>query len=586
MGSVSDGTDSTTPLVKPSKPFLLYATLSINETPFRTLLDTGASATCISSDALARISNSRYLDTTARAFTLADGILPLQITGSVELSLNIGSQHIPFCTFVTEKLCVDLIPGMDIFLAFHALIDVQLQQFSLEFARHRYVIQVDDQIRRPLIPLYSCHSFSIPLRSTIPILVSSPFSSASGYFIPSSVFRDYPALVASQKIVTIHKHRSTLLVTNVSDFPHQLPQDFCCGHLLSDTSKDPTFFDQVSVFCRRYNEKRNQQVLSSVFVHQQLPQRASFQHPTSAPSLSFHSGSSDSSVRSSISCSLQQTLNSLIKHLLIDSQAYTLLSLISQFSHLFDNSRHNMSNIVIENVFNTVPHTPPAFRPHRNPHHREETRKLIDEFLEAGIIQESKSSYAAPAFIVPRKDNRPGRLVVDYRALNRITIPDASPLPHREDLLQELGKGFKYFTKLDLKFGYHQFRIPAADRSKTAFVVSQGHYGFLVLAMGPQNAPAAFQKTMSTIMRPCRDFSLVFLDDLIVFSTSFDEHIQHLRLVFDTLSAARLVLNAGKCELAVTQVVVLGHKVSETSITPTTDAIQAILDLQEPRTLK
>ncbi|CAF5219958.1 unnamed protein product, partial [Rotaria magnacalcarata] len=214
----------------------------------------------------------------------------------------------------------------------------------------------------------------------------------------------------------------------------------------------------------------------------------------------------------------QQTRDLLVNHLLDHDNKDRLLALLAQFSQLFDNSRHNISKIVVENVFNTVPHSPPSFRPHRNPHNREETQRLIDEFLEAGMIQESNSPYAAPAFIVPRKDNRPGRLVVDYRALNKITIPDASPLPHMEDLLQELGKGYKYFSRLDLKSGYHQFRIPTADRPKTAFVVSQGHYEFRVLSMGPQNAPAAFQKTMYAVMKSCREFCHVFLDDIIICS--------------------------------------------------------------------
>ncbi|CAF3966020.1 unnamed protein product [Rotaria magnacalcarata] len=104
--------------------------------------------------------------------------------------------------------------------------------------------------------------------------------------------------------------------------------------------------------------------------------------------------------------------------------------------------------------------------------------------------------------------------------------------------------------------------------------------------MGPQNAPAAFQKIMSKLMQPCRPFCHVFLDDIIISSKSFAEHIHHLKSVFETLAKDKLVLNASKCELAVQRVVVLGHKVSETPIEPTPDAIQAILDLQEPRTLK
>ena len=281
-----------------------------------------------------------------------------------------------------------------------------------------------------------------------------------------------------------------------------------------------------------------------------------------------------------------QARDLLVNHVLDQDNKDRLSTLLAQFSQLFDNSYHNISNIVVENVFNTVPHSPPSFRPHRNPHHREETQHLIDEFLQAGLIQESNSPYAAPTFIVPRKNNRPGRLVVDYRALNKITVPDASPLPHTEDLLQELGKGYKYFSRLDLKSGYHQFLIPPADRPKTAFVVSQGHYEFRVLSMGPQNAPAAFQKTMYKVMKPCREFCHIFLDDITVCSKSFNEHINHLKLAFETLTKEKLVLIASKCELAVPRVVVLGHTVSDTSLSPTTDAIQATLDLQEPRTLK
>ena len=126
---------------------------------------------------------------------------------------------------------------------------------------------------------------------------------------------------------------------------------------------------------------------------------------------------------------------------------------------------------------------------------------------------------------------------------------------------------------MDLKSDYHQLRVPLADCPKTAFVVSQGHYEFLVLPMGPKNTPVAFQKIMSKVMKPCRDFCLVFLDDIIVYSKTFDEHINHLRLAFDILSKAELVLNASKWELTVEKVHVLDHVVPQTTITPTNEAI-------------
>ncbi|CAF4481718.1 unnamed protein product [Rotaria socialis] len=285
------------------------------------------------------------------------------------------------------------------------------------------------------------------------------------------------------------------------------------------------FFNQIALLCRRYNEKKNQQTFNRTVTHSQLPQRLfNDSKRLYRPTPSIHHVTLNTLPHFS-SSQFQQTRDLLVNHLLDRDNKDRLLALLAQFSQLFDNSRHNISNIVVENVFNTVPHSPPSFRPHRNRHHREETQRLIEEFLEAAMIQESNLPYAAPAFIVPRKDNRPSRLVVDYRALNKITIPDVSPLPHMEDLLQELGKGYKYFSRLDLKSGYHQFRIPTADRPKTAFVVSQGHYEFRVLSMGPQNAPAAFQKTMYAVMKSCREFCHVFLDDIIICSKSFDDHI-------------------------------------------------------------
>jgi hypothetical protein len=195
-----------------------------------------------------------------------------------------------------------------------------------------------------------------------------------------------------------------------------------------------------------------------------------------------------------------------VKHIIEKQDREQLSNLFIQFSSVFDNSHHNISNLRIENAFNTVPYVPPAFRPRRNPHPFQETRRLFDEFLEAGIIQESHAQYAAPGFIVPRKDNRPGRLVIDDRALKKITIPDTSHSPHGEDLLQDLGRGYHYFSKLDFEFGYRQLLIPLADCPKTTFVVSQGHDEFLVLSMGAENAPAGFQKMMCHLFNPCREF--------------------------------------------------------------------------------
>ena len=579
---MTDGAVSSSSRFNPSRPTLLYATLVVNHLPIQTLIDTGASATCVSSAVLRRASHFRFIDHTPRWFVLADGTVPLRIDGLVELTLYLDHVVLHFYAFVTASLCVDLVLGMDFLLAFQACIDVSSQLLSIVVDCRRCLIPLDDHLRRPLLPVRSCSATLIPPFSTVFVAVSAPVSSLAAYFLPTSSFLHHPCLSSPYRTLRIQGRSGSLPITNSSASPQSLPASFCFGYLLSTHQDNSRYFSHLAAVCRAFNARHPYSAPLSL---RDVPARSS---PTRPPTSSRRHCFTAfiSSMPPSPSFHLQQTIDRLSLHIAVAADRRPLSSLLTRYCSLFDNSRHNISTLEVRDVFHTVPHSPPAFRPHRNPHHYQETRRLIDEFLEAGIIRESTSPYAAPGFLVPRKDNRPGRLVVDYRALNRVTIPDASPLPHAEDLLQELGRGYRFFSKLDLKSGYHQFRIPPEDRPKTAFVVSQGHYEFLVLSMGPQNAPAAFQRTMCNVLKSCRDFSQVFLDDIVVFSKTFVDHLAHLRLIFAILADHHLVLNASKCELAVESVVVLGHHVSSTGITPTTDAIDVILNLPEPRTLK
>ncbi|CAF1526076.1 unnamed protein product [Adineta steineri] len=500
--------------------------------------------------------------------------------------MQLGAEIISFSALVTEHLCVDLILGIDFLTFFVAKIDVDLRQLSLKHNGRWITLNVDDTLRSSFVPIRSVSNVILPSKSTIDIVVSSPVSSLSSILIPTSIFLEQPHLSTPQKNLNIQHHVSSLSVTNHSAVTQTIPHDFCFGYLqLPPPSK--SFSEQISDLCAKHNANKNKHIRSSTLINQSpLQQRNSTTTPSRPRILSKYLQASVITTHPSFASSLAADLAKLVEHLSDTAERNSVSSLLSRFSSIFDTSKHNISNIVIDQVFNTIPHSPPALRPHRNPHHREETQKLIDEFLDAGIIHESHSPYAAPAFIVPRKGNRPGRLVVDYRALNKITISDASPLPHIEDTLQDLGKGFKYFSKLDLKTGYHQFRIPPQDREKTAFVVSFGHYEYSVLPMGPTNGPACFQKTMFNLLKPCYDFARVYLDDVIIYSTTLQQHLHHLNLVFTIFNSNKIVLSPTKCEIAVTKVEFLGHIVSEHTLTPTTTAIQVILDLREPRTLK
>ncbi|XP_019236698.1 PREDICTED: uncharacterized protein LOC109216929, partial [Nicotiana attenuata] len=140
------------------------------------------------------------------------------------------------------------------------------------------------------------------------------------------------------------------------------------------------------------------------------------------------------------------------------------------------------------------------------------------------------------------------RMCIDYRQLNKVTIKNKYPLPRIDDLFDQL-QGAKVFSKIDLRSGYHQLRIRASDVPKTAFRTRYGHYEFLVMSFGLTNAPAAFMELMNRVFRPYLDmFVIVFIDDILVYSRSQEEHEQHLRVVLQTLKDSQLYAKFSKCE--------------------------------------
>jgi len=210
-------------------------------------------------------------------------------------------------------------------------------------------------------------------------------------------------------------------------------------------------------------------------------------------------------------------------------------------------------------------------------HQKDEIDKIVQDMIKSGTIQVSSSPFASPVVLVKKKDGT-WRLCVDYTELNGMTVKDRFLIPLIEDLMDELG-GSVVFSKIDLRAGYHQVRMDPDDIQKTAFKTHNGHFEYLVMLFGLTNAPATFQSLMNSVFRDfLRKFVLVFFDDILIYSSSIEEHKEHLRLVFEVMRLHKLFAKGSKEHL--------GHFISAREIETDPAKIQAVKEWPTPTTVK
>ncbi|GKB73531.1 putative reverse transcriptase domain-containing protein [Tanacetum coccineum] len=221
---------------------------------------------------------------------------------------------------------------------------------------------------------------------------------------------------------------------------------------------------------------------------------------------------------------------------------------------------------------------PVAQAPYRlAPSKMKELSTQLQELSDKGFIRPSSSPWEAPVFFVKKKDGS-FRMCIDYRKLNKLTVKNRYPLPRIDDLFDQL-QGSSVYSKIDLRSGYHQLRVRDEDIPKTVFRTRYGHYEFQVMPFGLTNAPIVFMDLMNRVCRPYLDkFMTVFIDDILIYSKTKEEHDAHLRLILELLKKEELYAKFSKCDFWLSKVQFLGHVIDSEGIHVDPVKIESIKD--------
>ncbi|CAF3396631.1 unnamed protein product, partial [Rotaria sp. Silwood2] len=283
--------------------------------------------------------------------------------------------------------------------------------------------------------------------------------------------------------------------------------------------------------------------------------------------------------------SIKTTEPNLTETDLNDIQKQKLSDLIQAFPDVFNEKTGQTSKVKHE--IKLLPGSQPCnLPPYRiAPARRQIIEENLREMLQDNVIVPSKSPWASPVVLAPRKDETL-RFCIDYRKLNAMTIRDAYPIPRIDDTLDSLQEA-KFISTLDLRTGYWQVQMDDKSREKTAFITHKGLFEFKVMPYGLTNAPATFQRLMDTVLAGLKwQCCLVYIDDIIIYSPTFEQHIEDLKRVFEALRSANLTLKTPKCHFCRRETKYLGHIITSDGVKPDPDLVKSVVDFPRPQTIR
>ena len=495
----------------------------------------------------------------------------LSLLGMVRLHVRINDITTDVAAYVTHDLVCPMILGRDW---------IQKHYVTIDFAVNR-VYLYDGTTSVPLLPtscleplvFSSSHSIIIPPFHRKLVSGYAPVRSLpNALFTPNLALQHTRLLLIPHSVLHIRNHYGVISIMNNTRHPKVIPPHTPLG-TISPTSDESNF---NSIY-----ELSSDSSFSST-----LPPSLSCAHCALPCPSTIALYEHLRQCCNKTSCCTSEIIHDLVVHLVDPIQRIPVYLLLHQYHSLFDDNCTQGIVCPPQRAIHTGSHAPLAEHPRRiSSRNRQIIADEVKRLLTDGIISPSNSPWASPVVIVKKSDGSP-RFCVDYRRVNFVTRKDVYPLPRIDDLLDRL-HGSCIFSKLDLRSGYFQVPLAHSEREKTAFLTPDGLWQFNRLPQGLKNSPAVFQRLMNQTIGSLRwDICLAYLDDLVVYSSSFDQHLLDVQKVCQVLHSANFKLNSGKCAFFRPEISFLGHKINAEGCSPNDDNIRSITQFPIPTSSK
>lgn len=547
---ISFVTRDSAPLTQPSHNISLPG--SIKGIPVTFLVDTGANISAIRAEIWRQIPHSAQQSPAPTHITSISAVngQSIPVLGQVELPFSINNKTYPFKVLIIETIAYDVILGRDFLECYKARIDLNDHVLELHCdvpTQESFAFSHMPIHREPHIcSIHAKSSFIIPPHSEVLVpgeLGEQCQPGETGLVHPRDELPHRYNIMGAAQIVHTWEGNSVLVrLLNPTDQPIKI---FRRTRLGKYTPVDPT-------------------IATYDLLQSDLEAESTRDIPTAL----------DKEPRTPLNVNTEN-LNT--------NQKTSLDALLTEYDDIFAYTPEQLGrSSIVQHRIDTGDHPPIRLRSYRtSPTNREEIDKQINEMLENGVISPSVSPWAAPVVLVKKSDGSM-RFCIDYRKINTITRKDSHPLPRITEALDALG-GAKWFSTLDLRSGYWQIEMSKDSKEKTAFITHNGLYEFNVLPFGLCNSPATFQRLMTHALRGLEwDICLVYIDDLIIFSRTFDDHLINLKKVFHRLREANVRLKPSKCYFVQSKVEYLGHVVSAEGLSPNPNKIKAVQEFPVP----